>query len=70
VLNPHDRSLAVFAWTGDGTLSYSAEPGTGARWSGWAALGGDLSGHPAVISNDDSRLEVFARGPDGTLNHI
>ena len=35
-----------------------------------ASLGGGIVGNPAAIMNNDGRLEVFAIGSDGELNHI
>ena len=36
----------------------------------WQPLGGRLASDPAVGVNPDGRLEVFAVGQDGALQHI
>jgi photosystem II stability/assembly factor-like uncharacterized protein/peptide methionine sulfoxide reductase MsrB len=75
-----DGSVEVFArWT-DGTLVNTrlAAPGSPLTVpTGWRPLGGFLTGNPAVARNytmqgsgRPGRLEVFARGHDGTLWHI
>jgi hypothetical protein len=38
-------------------------------WSGWESLGGLLGSGPSVASWSSGRLDVFARGNDGTLIH-
>ena len=39
-------------------------------WTPWRRLGGILTSRPAVVVNDDGRLEVFARGADRRMHHI
>ena len=39
-------------------------------WQSWEPLGGVLQGDPVVGKSYDGRLEVFARGPGGRLQHI
>jgi hypothetical protein len=39
-------------------------------WSNWASIGGNTVDLPSVANNEDGRLEVFARGPGGDLQHI
>jgi Repeat of unknown function (DUF346) len=68
-INVLDGRLEVFRWGGDGSLWHKWQQTTGG-WSGWASLGGSLSGPPVVIRNSDFRLEVFARGTNGALYHI
>ena len=48
-----------------------AAPGGGTGWSGFlSSLGGDgLYGGPAIGTNPDGRLEIFAIGSDYTLEH-
>jgi acylphosphatase len=41
----------------------------GGPWSGWAPLGGIVTGEPLVFVNSDGRLEIFARGTDGAVWH-
>ncbi|HZA64601.1 MAG TPA: hypothetical protein VE573_17120 [Nitrososphaeraceae archaeon] len=36
-------------------------------WSDWSSLGGSLDGNPAVGSNQDCRLEVFAVWNDANV---
>jgi spore germination protein YaaH len=38
-------------------------------WSGWESLGGSLGSAPSVASWASGRLDVFARGNDGSLIH-
>jgi hypothetical protein len=39
------------------------------QWHGWEDLGGPISSPPAVSSWGANRLDVFAMGGDGKLNH-
>jgi hypothetical protein len=39
-------------------------------WTPWRRLGGILTSRPAVVVNEDGRLEVFARGADRRMHHI
>ena len=55
------------AWTTRSGTSGRPAPSNG--WSGWSSLGGILSDGPAVGSNADGRLEVFARGAALNLIH-
>jgi hypothetical protein len=41
----------------------------GAQAGPWEALGGVMTGPPAVVQNADGRLEVFARWTDGEVRH-
>ena len=36
---------------------------------GWESLGGDLVGDPAACSWGADRIDLFARGRDGSLQH-
>ena len=38
-------------------------------WSGWESLGGSLGSAPSVASWGSGRLDIFARGNDGSLIH-
>ena len=65
-----DKRLEAFARGPDGALWRNYQNPTGFSWSGWASLGGCLTGTPVAAVNQDGRVEVFARGPDGMLQHI
>jgi hypothetical protein len=41
----------------------------GCAWTGWQAFPQKWYGHPAVATNADGRLEVFATGFDGVVYH-
>jgi Protein kinase domain len=60
----------VFALAQDGALIYDMDEPSG--WSGWAALpgGSAFTGQPAVGTNLDGRLEVFARTRSGAVEHV
>jgi hypothetical protein len=65
--------LFAFVLSADQGLWQNWQLITGA-WNGWLPLGGPLEGiaftdSPAVIENQDGRLEAFLRGADGTLRH-
>jgi RHS repeat-associated protein len=68
-----DGRLEVFARGTDGALwhNWQQPAAAGGGWSGWASLapGSAITSDPAVGINADGRLEVFARGTDGTLWH-
>ena len=55
------------AATAPSGIMWQTAPNNG--WSGWYSLGGwiDLL---KVASNDDGRMEIFARGGDGAVWHI
>jgi hypothetical protein len=67
--------LEVFA-SGAGNALYHMwqTVAAGGPWSAWTWLGnppgGGITGDPAVASNFDGRLEVFAVGSNGALWHI
>jgi hypothetical protein len=66
--------LELFAIGSDGQLRHQWQtPGQGTGWSNWyqagAAPAGGWQGSPAVTSNPDGRLEVFARSSDGAVWH-
>jgi hypothetical protein len=72
-----DGSPQVFARWPDGQLCGTNVPAPVSPWTGWQLLGGFLTGNPVVARNltaqgsgQPGRLEVFARGPDGTLWRI
>ena len=49
----------------------SQEPGTASGWGPWSTFGTQqFVSDPAVARNADGRLEAFAVGTDGTLDHI
>ena len=43
--------------------------GRNPEWRGWQDLGGIIKAAPAVASWASNRLDVFAAGADGQLNH-
>jgi len=58
--------LDVFARAKDGGLLHLAwSDGTG--WAAWENLGGSMTSGPGVCSMRPGRMDVFARGPNGTL---
>jgi len=44
--------------------------GRGPLWGPWESLGGRLASAPAVVSWAPGRLDIFARSPDDTLEHL
>lgn len=52
--------LEVFARKQDGSVVHVWQL-TGGGWSGWANLGGSVTGRLSVAKNTDGRLEVFGR---------
>ena len=65
-----DGRLEVFARGDDNALWHIWQIAPNNGWSGWASLGGNFPGQPAVWMNADGRLEVFVRGDDNALWHI
>ena len=65
-----DGRLEVFAMGTDGALWHNWQTAPNDGWSGWASLGGQVTGVAAVGRNADERLEVFVTGTDGALWHI
>jgi hypothetical protein len=63
-----DGRLEQFAIGNDQQVWHAWQTPTG--WSGWAPLGGRVSGRLAVGRNADGRLEVFAVGVSSGLWHI
>ena len=63
-------TLDVFALGLTGTLYQKTFSGS---WSGWTSLGkplaGPLNSHPAAVSWDGGRIDVFVRGPSNHLYH-
>ena len=43
--------------------------GTAAGWSAWSSLGGATVSAPAAVASSASRIDVWARGPSGALQH-
>jgi hypothetical protein len=56
--------------TEDRRGSLRRQAGSHEVWTPWRRLGGILTSRPAVVVNDDGRLEVFARGADRRMHHI
>jgi hypothetical protein len=52
------------------THQWQVAPNNGWIPGGVWTLGGQLTSSPIVARNADGRLEVFARGTDGTVQHI
>lgn len=48
-------------------LPFAAAHKTRIRWSGWASLGGPITGPPAAMLDDESMLNLFVRGQDRQL---
>jgi hypothetical protein len=67
--NNLDGRLEVFVRGADSALYHIWQVAPNSGWSGWAGLGGGLTGDPAVGRNADGRLEVFVRGTDNALYH-
>jgi acylphosphatase len=69
-----DGRLEVFYRGSDSQLWHGWQTKLGGDWSDWASLGGRLSYTsgigPLIINNPDGRLEVFAKGENGSLWHI
>lgn len=69
-----DGQLEVFACGGDGQLSrcYDAGGLNAVTWTPWQPVAptARTAGRPVAALNDDGRMEIFARGTDGTLGHI
>jgi len=61
-----DGRLQAFAVSNDQQIQTRWQL-AGGGWSGWAALGGLVSGRLTVTPNADGRLQVFGIGVDGTL---
>ncbi|WP_155354850.1 hypothetical protein [Acrocarpospora macrocephala] len=68
-----DGRLEVFVIGGDGRLWHLWQLSAGGGWSGWLNEGGSLRGGantgPAVGTNQDGRLEVFATDTNGQVVH-
>jgi hypothetical protein len=64
--------LGVFVRGTNGLLYARMQMTASAAFAGWVQLGGGtaFAGTPAVIANEDGRLELFARGQDGRLLHV
>ncbi len=69
--NDADGRLEVFVrGDGQGSLYRIEQVSPGGGWTGWAGMGGALSGEPAAARNEDGRLEVFYRATDGSVGHV
>jgi len=66
-----DGRLEVFVLTGDDRVSTISQLSAAdlTSWSGWIALGGDLSGPPAVALDSAGHPQVFGIAADGQLVH-
>jgi hypothetical protein len=69
-----DGRLEVFAVAAGGMISHAWQTAPNGGWSGWANTGGPAAGFtndsPAVATNADGRLEVYAVGSDRDLYHV
>lgn len=66
--------VSLFARGNDNDIYQNYKLSSTGSWSGWGKFnsvnGLQFKGDPVVAINQDGRLEVFARGPDGYLWHI
>ncbi len=60
---------ALFAVSPDGELGRLLQPAPDVAWSGWTSAGARVGSAPAAFANIDGRIEVFAKGPSGRLEH-
>jgi choline dehydrogenase-like flavoprotein len=60
---------ALFAVAPDGELGRLVQPAPEVAWSGWTPAGARVASAPAAFDNIDGRMEVFAKGPSGRLEH-
>src|SRR5260370_18129283 len=68
-----DGRLEVFGLGGDGNIYHIYQKCAGCGWSNWSSLGHPTSAFfeegPAVGTNSDGRLEIFAVGKDSNMYH-
>ena len=62
----HDGRIEIFASDSNGVPFHNYQ--TPDTWSGWASLGGKVTGMATSI-NPDGRLEIFGTGADGFAYH-
>ncbi len=60
---------ALFAVAPNGELGRLWQPAADVGWSGWTSTGVRVASAPAAFDNLDGRIEVFAKGPSGRLEH-
>jgi acylphosphatase len=60
---------ALFVVAPDGELGRLLQPAPEVAWSGWTSAGARVASAPAAFDNIDGRIEVFAKGPSGRLEH-
>jgi hypothetical protein len=68
VISKPDDTLEAFVLGTDGAIWLAGQSGS-TGWTTFTSLGGSLLGDPAAGVNADGRMEVFARGADGKLQH-
>lgn len=60
---------ALFAVAPDGELGRVWQPVSDVSWSRWIPAGLRVDSGPAAFDSPDGRIEVFAKGPSGCLEH-